>query len=82
MADDSEKVFFASKSDRCDGEHYFIWAKNKQEALEISRQIWPPGGTIWLNEIFKSTEMVPDPKRPDRKVRKPWKRMQHDRFAP
>ncbi|MBI3953038.1 MAG: hypothetical protein HY330_00835 [Chloroflexi bacterium] len=82
MADESEKVFFASKGSRCDGEHCFIWARNKQDAIEVSRQVWPPGGTMWINEVFKDKEMIPDPKRPERKVRKPWKKMEHSQFAP
>ncbi len=82
MPDDSEKVFFASKSNRGDCEHYFIWARNKQEAIEISRQVWPPGGTMWINEIFKGKEMIEDPRRAGRKIRRPWKKMEHSQFAP
>jgi hypothetical protein len=82
MPEEGEKVFFASKASRCDGDHYFIWARNKQEAMEISRQLWPPGGTMWINEVFKGKEMIEDPRRPGRKVRQPWKKMEHSQFEP
>lgn len=82
MPDDGEKLFFASKTPHGECEHYFIWARNKQEAIELSRRIWPPGGTMWLNEVFKDKDMIDDPKRPGRRIRRPWKKLEHSQFAP